>query len=148
MLMGESREQSYENHVRRHPPFIFFVVPVLIINVIWSIVLVWRNPGWTQGWWVVVSIALVVMAALSRTNALKVQDRVIRLEESLRYQRALTPELLQQTEKLTTGQIVALRFAPDDELSSLVWQVVEGNLNKPAEIKKAIKKWRPDVERV
>jgi hypothetical protein len=97
---------------------------------------------------VVVSIALVVMAALSRTNALKVQDRVIRLEESLRYQRALTPELLQQAEKLTTGQVVALRFAPDDELSSLVWQVVEGNLNKPAEIKKAIKKWRADVERV
>jgi Family of unknown function (DUF6526) len=146
--MGESREQSYENHVRLHRPFHFFVAPVLIINVIWSIVLEWRNPGWTQGWWVVVSIALVVLAVLSRTNALKVQDRVIRLEESLRYQRALTPELLQQTEKLTTGQIVALRFAPDDELSSLVWQVVEGNLNKPAEIKKAIKKWQADVERV
>jgi Family of unknown function (DUF6526) len=146
--MGESREQSYENHVRRHPPFIFFVLPVLIINVIWSIVLVWHSPGWTQGWWVVVSIALVVLALICRTYALRVQDRVIRLEESLRYQRALTPELLQQAERLTTRQVVALRFAPEDELSSLVWQVVEGNLNKPAEIKKAIKKWRADVERV
>jgi hypothetical protein len=148
MLMGESREQSYENHVRFHRPFHFFVAPVLIINVIWSIVLEWRNPGWTQGWWVVVSIALVVLAVLSRINALKVQDRVIRLEESLRYQRALTPELLQQAEKLTTSQVVALRFASDDDLASLVWQVVEGNLTKPGEIKKAIKKWRADVERV
>ena len=146
--MGESREQSYENHVRFHRPFHFFVAPVLIINVIWSIVLEWRNPGWTQGWWVVVSIALVVLAVLSRINALKVQDRVIRLEESLRYQRALTPELLQQAEKLTTSQVVALRFASDDDLASLVWQVVEGNLTKPGEIKKAIKKWRADVERV
>ena len=91
---------------------------------------------------------MAVLAVLARVNALRAQDRIIRLEELLRYQRVLTVEVQQMAEKLTIGQIVALRFAPDDELASLVWQVFEGNLGKSVEIKKAIKNWRPDTLRV
>ncbi|MGB7924109.1 MAG: DUF6526 family protein [Pyrinomonadaceae bacterium] len=140
--------QTYQNHVRWHPPFHFFLVPVMLINVVWSIVLFVRSPGWNEGWWVVVSLALVVIAAHSRTNPLKAQDRIIRLEEQLRYRQLLPADLAQQTSALTTGQIIALRFASDEELDGLVRQVLAGQLTKPAEIKRAIKNWRGDTLRV
>ena len=116
--------QSFANHTRWHPPFHFFVMPVLLINVIWSAVVFFRNPGWNQGWWIVVSLALVVLAFLVRINPLRAQDRIIRLEEQLRYRRLLPADLAQQTEKLSTGQVIALRFASDDELAGLVRQVL------------------------
>ncbi len=143
-----SPKQTYETHIRRDPPFHFFLIPVMLISVIWASVNFYGHPGWTSGWLIVVSLALLVLAFLSRVNAIRVQDRVIRLEELLRYQRVLTAELLQKSEALSKGQIIALRFAPDEELSSLVWQVAEGNLSKPVEIKKAIKNWRSDTLRV
>jgi hypothetical protein len=140
--------QSYANHVRRHPPFHFFVVPVLVINIIWSIVYCFMYPGWNQGWWIVVSVALLVMAVFSRTYALKVQDRVIRLEEQIRYQKLLPVELAQQAGSLALGQTIALRFAADEELAGLVREVLAGKLTKPAETKQAVKSWRADNLRV
>ena len=140
--------QTYANHTRWHPPFHFFVAPVMVINFIWSVVQFVMTPGWDSGRWAVVSLALVVMMSLVRMNPLKAQDRIIRLEERLRYQQALSPALLQQTTTLRTRQIVALRFAPDDELEELVSAVVTGKLNKPSQIKQAIKNWRGDTFRV
>lgn len=140
--------QTYENHTRWHPPFHFFLMPVLLINVVWSIVQFVRNPGWDQGWWIVVSLALATLAGLVRINPLKAQDRIIRLEEQLRYRQLLPADLAQRTVSLTTGQIIALRFASDEELAGLVQQVLEGKLTKPAEIKRAIKNWRGDMLRV
>ena len=72
-----------------------------------------RHPGLDKGWWLVVSAALVVLAALARLNALKVQDRVIRLEESLRYYQLLPEELARGAASLTPAQHAALRFASD-----------------------------------
>ncbi len=140
--------QTYANHTRWHPLFHFFLVPVMVINLIWSIVLCYQNPGWTQCWWVVLSIGLIVMMFLVRTNSLKVQDRLIRLEEQLRYQRLLTADLAQRAAGLSPGQIIALRFAPDEELEILVSEVLGGNLKRPKEIKQAIKNWRADQFRV
>jgi len=140
--------QTYANHTRRHPPFHFFVVPVMVINFIWSVVQFVMTPGWDSGRWAVVSLALLVLMFLVRLNPLKAQDRIIRLEERLRYQQALSPALLQQTSTLRTGQIIALRFAPDDELEELVSAVVTGKLTKPVQIKQAIKNWRGDTFRV
>ncbi len=140
--------QTYANHTRRHPPFHFFVLPVMLINFIWSIVELVKNPGRNQGWWVVVSLALVVLTFLVRTNALKVQDRIIRLEERLRYQQVLPAELAHQAGSLAVGQMIALRFAADEELEGLVREVLGGRLTKAAEIKRAIKNWRSDTFRV
>ncbi len=140
--------QTYANHTRWHAPFHFFVAPVLLINVIWSIVLLVKYPGLTQGWIVVVAIALLLLALFVRTNPLKVQDRIIRLEEQLRYRQFLPADLAQQTQNLTLGQITVLRFASDDELAGLVREVIEGRLGKPAEIKQAIQSWRVDTLRV
>lgn len=140
--------QSYARHTRWHPPFHFFLAPIMAINFIWSIVLFYQAPGWTQGWWIVVSLALIVMMFLVRINPLKAQDRLIRLEEQLRFQRLLPANLVQRADGLRVGQYIALRFASDEELESLVTEVVEGRLNTPAEIKRAIKHWRADNFRV
>ena len=140
--------QSYENHTRWHAPFHFFVAPVLLTNVIVAVVQLVRDPGLDRGWWLVVSIALLVLAALVRLNPLRAQDRIIRLEESLRYYQLLPEELAQRAASLTTAQTVALRFAPDEELEGLVREVLEGRLTKPSEIKRAVKSWRADTLRV
>jgi hypothetical protein len=141
-------QQSYANHTRWHPPFHFFVLPVMLINFVWAIVECVKNPGRNQAWWIVVSLALVVMAFLVRTNALKAQDRIIRLEERLRYQQLLPAELAQQCGTLGIGPTIALRFASDEELEGLIREVLGGRLTKSAEIKKAIKNWRGDTFRV
>ncbi|MFS8084386.1 MAG: DUF6526 family protein [Acidobacteriota bacterium] len=141
-------QQSYANHTRWQPPFHFFVLPVMLINFVWAIVEFVKTPGWYQGWWIVVSLALVVLAFLVRINALRVQDRVIRLEERLRYQQLLPADLSQQCGSIAIGPVIALRFASDEELEGLVREVLGGRITKPGEIKKVIKNWRGDTLRV
>lgn len=140
--------QTYANHTRWHAPFHFFAAPVMVTNFIVAVVQLIRDPGLERGWWVVVSAALVVVTALVRANALRAQDRVIRLEESLRYYQLLPDELAQRAAALTPAQVVALRFAPDEELEGLAREVLEGRLTKPGDIKRAIKGWRADTLRV
>jgi hypothetical protein len=140
--------QTFANHTRWHAPFHFFVIPVMLINFIWSIVVFFEAPGWNSGWWIIVSSALVVLALLVRLNSLKVQDRLIRLEEKLRYQQILSPTLCQQAGALTAGQMIALRFAGDDELEALVAAALAGKFSTTGDIKREIKNWRADTFRV
>ena len=140
--------QTFANHTRWQPPFHFFIAPVMLINVIWSVVQFIKAPGRNSGWWIVVSVALLVLAFLVRVNSLKVQDRLIRLEEKLRYQQILSAPICQQASGLNMGQIIALRFAGDDELEELVDAVLAGKLAKAGDIKRAIKGWRADMFRV
>ncbi len=141
--------QSYANHTRWHPPFHFFVLPVMLINFVVSIVQFVRMPGLGTGWWIVFSLALLVLALLARVNPLTAQDRIIRLEERLRYHQLLPEEVAREASAtLTRGQVIALRFAPDEELPALVRQVLDGKLTKPAEIKRTIQAWRADDFRI
>ncbi|MET0647721.1 MAG: DUF6526 family protein [Pyrinomonadaceae bacterium] len=145
--MDES-PQTYENHTRWHAAYHFFLAPVLLTNVIVALVQLVRDPNLDRGWWLVVSLALAVLGALVRTYPLKAQDRIIRLEESLRYYQLLPEELAARAASLTTAQTVALRFAPDEELEGLVREVLAGRLTKPDDIKRAVKGWRADTLRV
>jgi hypothetical protein len=140
--------QNFANHTRWHPPFHFFVLPVMLINFFWSVVVFVKAPDRNSGWLIVVSLALFLLTFFVRTNSLKVQDRIIRLEEKLRYQQLLSPAVLQQTSALTTEQTIALRFASDDELEELINAVAAGKLTKPKDIKQAVKNWRADTFRV
>jgi hypothetical protein len=140
--------QTFANHTRWHAPFHYFVLPVMLINVIWSVVVFVKAPDRNSGWSIVVSLALLMLTFLVRLNPLKAQDRIIRLEERLRYQQVLSPALLPQTSALSPGQIIALRFAGDDELEELVSAVLAGKFTRNTEIKKAIKHWRADTFRV
>ena len=140
--------QTFANHTRWHPPFHFFIMPVLPINFIWSVVDIFLAPGWSSGRAAVVSLALLMLGFFTRINALRAQDRTIRLEETLRCQRILPPPLAQKLDTLTRGQLIALRFAPDEEVEALVSDILAGKLGKPAEIKQAIKNWRADYFRL
>ena len=140
--------QNFSNHTRWHPPFHFFVLPVMLINVIWAIVVFVKAPESNSGWWIVVSLALLMLSLFVRTYSIKLQDRLIRLEESVRYHQILSPAVIQQAAALTTRQVIALRFAPDDELESLIGQTLAGNFEKTTNIKQAIKNWREDTFRV
>ena len=145
--MADRSPQTRANHVRLDPPYHYFVLPVLAITWIVSIVFAVHHPGFVHLWIVVFNTALIVAVIRSRQYALKVQDRVIRLEERLRLTALLPESQRGQIAKLTEGQFIALRFASDAEVAGLVEQTLSANL-RPADIKKAIKNWRPDYWRV
>jgi len=138
------REQSYKTHTRFFPPFHFFVIPVLLINVLNEIRHVIQDPTRHTLWVLIVAIALLMTALLSRVMALTVQDRVIRLEERLRMRHVLPSDLQQQIDALTPRQLVALRFASDAELADLVREVAAGKLATQKAIKLRVRTWRPD----
>lgn len=94
------------------------------------------------------AIALIGLQVAARLQALKAQDRVIRLEEKLRYSEILPADLAAEAYKLPIGKILALRFAPDEELPELVRKTLNGELKTSKEIKQAVKNWRGDYLRV
>jgi hypothetical protein len=141
-------EQNFSNHTKLVPAFHFFVLPVLLVNLV-SSVLRWKAELWSVGGglWVLTSLALILGFLLERTFALTVQNRVIRLEEQLRYQRVLPADLLARVGELNIGQIVSLRFASDGELAGLMRKVLDEKLQERKVIKKMITQWRADYLR-
>jgi Family of unknown function (DUF6526) len=138
------RVQTYKNHPRLLPAFHFFVLPVLLLNVLNEVRRAWRNPSEGSLFLVVVAAALFTLAYLSRSQALTVQDRVIRLEMRLRLRQILPPELQPRIQDLTHRQLVALRFASDAELPELVREILDGKLTTVKEIKLRVKNWQGD----
>ena len=145
--MAEKRPQTLANHARLDPLFHFFLLPVFLINLLVGLYRLNHRPDLWRGWIVVVAFALMILAFKVRLYSLKVQDRVIRLEERLRLATLLPETLRTRILDLTEGQLVALRFASDGEVLALVERALRENL-KPAESKKAIQMWRPDYWRV
>ena len=145
--MSEKRPQTYENHTKFVPAFHYVTMPILLLNLLFSLYQMTQIFGFQSLNTVVVALALIVVAVLSRTNALKAQDRVIRLEERLRLQTVLEQGLRPRVNDITTSQLVALRFAPDEELEKLVRLALDSGADKKT-LKKAIKNWRPDYQRL
>lgn len=141
-------EQSFANHGRFFPPFHFFVVPVMVINLGASLYR-WYATGfsWGGAWRVLLALGLVVGFLSARVMALKVQDRVIRLEERLRYERVLPADLQPRIGEFTVAQLVSLRFASDAELPGLARKVLDEKMNERKAIKRMVKSWKPDYLR-
>ena len=140
--------QNYQNHIRYFPLFHFVLAPLLVLNLIWQIVRLYQEPSWDRAEFILLSVTFVLITLSARMQALKAQDRVIRLEESLRYHQVLSPDLAFQAEQLPTGNKVALRFASDEELPGLVEKAINGEFANGKEIKLAVKDWRGDYLRV
>ncbi len=138
------RVQSYKKHARIVPPFHYFVLPVLALNVVNQGRHLWQAPSLGAAWAVVMALALVTLALYARVMALTVQDRVIRLEMRLRLQELLPADLKTRIHELTPRQLVALRFACDAELPGLVREVLNGQLKSSKEIKMRVKEWQGD----
>jgi hypothetical protein len=145
--MANETTQNYANHTRWDPLFHFFIGPVFIITVIGMIVGAVRHPNVHSAWMVVVTVALLTLAVKARLYALKVQTRLIRLEERLRLSTLLAEPLRSRIGELTESQLVALRFASDGEIPALVQSTLNNSLTN-AQIKKAITNWRADWFRV
>jgi uncharacterized protein DUF6526 len=141
-------DQTFANHTRLFPPFHFFVLPVMLINFGWSIYR-WKTLQFSVDGFVsvVVALALLVGFVSVRVFALSVQDRVIRLEERLRYERLLPADLQSRIGEFTVAQLVSLRFASDAELPALARKVLDEKLNERKVIKQLVKNWKPDYLR-
>ncbi|HEY3929873.1 MAG TPA: DUF6526 family protein [Candidatus Koribacter sp.] len=139
--------QSLQNHVRYDPLFHFVALPVFIFAFIWSIVHVVLHLNLQNLGLVLLLFAAAIAVVKARMYALKVQSRVIRLEERLRLHELLTEPLRSRIPELTENQLVALRFASDSECPALVEKVLASKLSN-AYIKKAVVNWRADEWRV
>ena len=141
--------QSFANHRRFFPLFHFIAIPLLFINLVIRVIYAWMHRGARLVWWeIVVAAALLCVAFASRIMVLAVQDRLIKLEETLRLQRCLPDDLRGRVGELTSGQLISLRFCGDEkELAGLTRSVLSGELKSRNDIKKSIKTWRPDTMR-
>ena len=139
--------QTIKNHTRLVPPFHFFVLPVLLINLINTLRHVYLEPSITEGWGVVMAAALLMLALLARNMAVTVQDRVIRLEMRHRLKESLPIDLRGRINELTPRQLVALRFASDEEMPALVREILAGSLVTQKAIKERVKNWQADYLR-
>ena len=139
--------QNFANHTRLDPLYHIFLLPVAGINIlaaIWNLV---RNPSLGSAWFVVLALAGAVVVLKFRLYALKVQDRVIRLEERLRLAQLVAEPLRGRIGDLTEAQLIALRFASDSEAPALVEKALSGTM-LPRDIKQAVVNWRADYFRV
>lgn len=141
-----SAPQTYKNHARFDPLWHFVTAPFLLLNVIFSIaetVHRWPQHRVLFLWWDLFSIVLFTYIGVARSQTLRVQDRVIRLEEQMRYHRQLSAEDLARSSSLTLRQIIGLRFASDAELPALLRRALDEKLSEK-QIKQAIVHWRAD----
>jgi Family of unknown function (DUF6526) len=145
--MATATMQSFANHARFDPPFHFLLAPMGLAAIILSIVLLVRQPGMGSILGVLLSVGFFMIAAKTRSYALKVQDRVIRLEERLRLSMLLPEATRPRIGELTEPQLIALRFASDAELSALAMRALNEGLTGK-QIKTSIQMWRGDYFRV
>jgi hypothetical protein len=141
-------EQTFANHTKFFPAFHFFVLPVLLINL--GVQIYWLTVFWitfSGVFGVLLALALILGFLCARRFALSVQDRVIRLEERLRYQRLLPADLQPRIEEFTVAQLVSLRFASDSELPALARKVLDEKMQERKAIKQLVKNWKPDYLR-
>ena len=137
------QEQSFKNHARYVPLFHFVLLGILIAILVLSVINTFSGINLLSVMFVLISIALLVIFLKVRRFPLVAQNRAIRAEENLRYF-SLTGKLLDKG--LTMNQVIALRFADDDEFVGLVAKALKENLSNK-QIKQAIKNWRADHHR-
>ena len=152
--MAEKKPQTFANHARLDPPFHFFVLPVLVLGLVLTLIHFFAHlsesdfkENFHAFLLIVLALALLALAFKVRLYSLKVQDRVIRLEERLRLMQLLNEPLRSRIPELTEDQLCGLRFASDAEVAKLAERALNEKLSRK-DIKKAIQNWKPDYWRV
>ena len=146
--MPERKSQSYANHTRYAPGYHFVTLPLVTIYVAWSIIRVVNNPIEDTWYALVGALALLGVYTYTRVFPLKVQDRVIRLEERLRLARLLPAEMQPHIDTMRARHLIALRFASDEEVPSLVQQILANPGLTASDVKKQVRNWRGDWFRI
>lgn len=152
--MAEKMPQTFANHSRLDPLFHFFIIPVFAVAWVMSLVHFFYHLSESTLGGKIHAFLLILLATAAlalvfkvRLYALRVQDRVIRLEERLRLMQVLPEPLRSRIPELTESQLVGLRFASDAELPKLTERALKEKLSRK-EIKKSIQNWRPDYWRI
>jgi Family of unknown function (DUF6526) len=146
--MAAQKPQNLQNHTRLVPPFHMFVLPVLLVNVGWTIYhLAKAGVSFESVFGILMALALLMFALFARVFALTVQDRVIRLEMRLRLAEILPTELRPRIPEFTIGQLVSMRFACDAELPALARKILDEKLSDRKAIKQLVKDWQGDYLR-
>jgi hypothetical protein len=143
------QEQSYAKHTKLVPLFHFFLLPLILLTLVGSLVNLYHSLGdheriYNASLITAISVALLLLGFLARVFALTAQDRAIRAEENMRHYLLAGRPL---DTRLTVKQIVGLRFASDTEFVDLARKAAEGGIS-PDAIKKSVKFWRPDHDRL
>lgn len=152
--MAEKQPQTFANHTRFDPPFHFFLAPVFGIALVMTLVhFVYHfresdaRDNFHAVLLILLALALLTLMFKERLYAIKVQDRVIRLEERLRLTQLLSEPMGARIPELTVDQLCGLRFASDAELPKLAERALNEKMTRK-QIKQAIVTWRPDYWRV
>ena len=152
--MAEKKPQTFANHAKLDPPFHFFVLPVFVLGLVLTLIHFFYHlsesdfhENFHAFLLIVLALALLTLTFKVRLYSLKVQDRVIRLEERLRLMQLLNEPLRSRIPELTEDQLCGLRFASDAEVAKLAERALNEKLSRK-DIKKAIQHWRPDYWRV
>lgn len=140
--------QNFQNHKRYFPLFHFVAVPLLALYLLYAIYALVRAPSLATVAGTVLAAGVTASLLASRLMAATVQNRVIRLEMTMRLERVLgAAAAADAIAKLSLRQIIALRFASDAELSALVARVASKELTTGFEVKQAIREWQADYLR-
>ncbi len=137
-------EQTFKNHAKLVPVYHFVAFPLLVVNLIWSWYRLFQLQTGDSLVTALTAVALVLVFFMARIFALRVQDRVIRLEMRLRLREVLPLGLHPRIVDFTPAQLVAMRFASDPELPDLAVAVLRDHIHDKKVIKQMIKDWTPD----
>lgn len=140
--------QSYANHAKMVPGFHYVGGPILLVLLIWTTVRLVREPSADSVMALLLLVSVIIAFFYGRIFALGVQDRVIRLEERMRMELLFDEALKARIGEFTTEQLIGLRFASDEELPALAQRVLDEGIADRKTIKKAVKDWRADYQRI
>jgi hypothetical protein len=135
--------QTFENHAKIVPAYHYFTFALVAINLLWNLYRTVVAFSVDQLMSLAVAVALLMLFFFARIFALRVQDRVIRLEMRLRLA-ALAPDLTPRLGEFTVDQMCSLRFASDAELPELARKVLAEKLDDRKAIKQMIRHWEAD----
>jgi hypothetical protein len=141
-------DQSFTNHAKMVPLYHYVTFALVAVPVVYFIVQAVRGPSVATFMLAAFGVGVVLATLFARVFPLGVQDRVIRLEERIRLERLLPSELHPRIVELSTDALVGLRFASDEEVASLVGRVLDGELTDRKSIKRAVRSWRADHQRI
>ncbi len=138
-------EQSFQNHA--HRPIHTAIAGLFAVLALYFIIRSMYFGAEMRDMAILMTVlAVIVLVAISRVYIVKLQDRIIMLEVKVRAAELLTAGQDSQLAKLSSKQIVALRFASDEEFGALLDRAARENLS-PKDIKAAVRNWRPDLHR-
>ena len=145
--MANAVPQNYQNHTRILAAYHYVAFPLFGVNFFWALYQAVVHFSWANLVNLSLAIALILLFFLARVMAVTVQDRVIRLEMRLRMREVLPSDLQARIKEFSVKQLVALRFAGDDELPALARKVLDEKLEDQKAIKQMVKNWQGDLQR-